>query len=61
MPEDLQAALDQNPKAAESWETLSKQNRYAILWRLMDAKKPETRQRRLEQFVDMLIRGDSLH
>ncbi len=61
VPDDLQAELDKDPKAAEFWEALSKQNRYAILWRLMDAKKPETRQRRLEQFMEMLRRGDSLH
>jgi uncharacterized protein YdeI (YjbR/CyaY-like superfamily) len=61
VPDDLQAELDKDPKAAESFATLSSQNRYAILYRLQDAKKPETRARRLAQFMDMLRRGDSLH
>ena len=61
VPDDLQAELDRDPEAAEFFATLSKQNRYAILYRLQDAKKPETRARRLAQFMDMLRRGDSLH
>jgi uncharacterized protein YdeI (YjbR/CyaY-like superfamily) len=61
VPEDLQAELDRDPVAAEFFATLSKQNRYAILYRLQDAKKPETRARRLAQFMGMLRRGDSLH
>jgi uncharacterized protein YdeI (YjbR/CyaY-like superfamily) len=61
VPDDLQAALDASPKAAAFWETLSKQNRYAITYRLQDAKKPETRARRLEQFVAMLERRETLH
>jgi uncharacterized protein YdeI (YjbR/CyaY-like superfamily) len=61
VPDDLQAALDANPKAAAFFATLSKHNRYAILFRLADAKKPETRQRRLEQFVAMLVNGETIH
>jgi uncharacterized protein YdeI (YjbR/CyaY-like superfamily) len=61
VPEDLQAALDANPKAAAFFATLTSQNRYAILYRLQDAKRPETRQRRLEKFVGMLERGETLH
>jgi uncharacterized protein YdeI (YjbR/CyaY-like superfamily) len=60
VPDDLQAALDANPKAAEFFATLSGTNRYAILYRLQDAKRPETRQRRLETFVGMLERGETL-
>lgn len=61
VPDDLQAALDANPKAAEFFATLTGSARYAILYRLQDAKKPETRQRRLEKFVGMLERGERLH
>jgi uncharacterized protein YdeI (YjbR/CyaY-like superfamily) len=61
VPGDLQAALDANPKAREFFGTLSSQNRYAILYRLQDAKRPETRARRLEKFVAMLNRGETLH
>jgi uncharacterized protein YdeI (YjbR/CyaY-like superfamily) len=61
VPDDLQQALDANPKAREFFETLRGQNRYAILYRLQDAKRPETRARRLEKFVAMLSRGETLH
>jgi len=61
MPDDLQAALDASPKAAEFWAGLSKSNRFAILYQLHDAKKPETRARRLEKFVGMLERGEKLY
>lgn len=54
VPEDLQAALDANPAAAAFFATLTGANRYAILYRLLDAKRPETRARRLAQFVEML-------
>jgi uncharacterized protein YdeI (YjbR/CyaY-like superfamily) len=61
VPDDLQAALDASPKAAEMFATLKSQNRYAILYRLRDAKRPETRARRLKQFVEMLERGETLY
>jgi uncharacterized protein YdeI (YjbR/CyaY-like superfamily) len=61
MPDDLQAALDASPKAAEFWEVLNKSNRFAIVYQLHDAKKPETRARRLEKFVGMLERGEKLY
>jgi uncharacterized protein YdeI (YjbR/CyaY-like superfamily) len=61
VPDDLQAALDASPAAAERFASLSSQNRYAILFRLRDAKRPETRARRLEQFVAMLERGETPH
>jgi uncharacterized protein YdeI (YjbR/CyaY-like superfamily) len=54
VPDDLEKALDANPKAAEFFATLSGSNRYAILYRLEDAKKPETRARRIDKFVAML-------
>jgi uncharacterized protein YdeI (YjbR/CyaY-like superfamily) len=61
VPDDLQAELDKDPKAAEFFASLSSTNRYAILYRLQDAKKPETRARRLEKFVAMLKAGETLH
>jgi uncharacterized protein YdeI (YjbR/CyaY-like superfamily) len=61
VPDDLQAALDDNPKAAEFWAGLNKSNRFAILYQLQDAKKPETRARRLDKFMGMLERGEKLY
>ena len=58
VPEDLQRALDDNPRAAAFFATLNSQNRFAILYRIQDAKKPETRARRIEKFVEMLGNGD---
>ena len=60
VPEDLQRELERNPAAREFFETLNSQNRYAILYRLADAKRPETRTRRLEQFVAMLNEGRTI-
>ena len=61
VPEDFLAALDERPQAKAFFETLNKQNRYAIAYRLQTAKKPETRQRRLEQFLAMLEKGEKLY
>lgn len=57
MPDDLRAALDANPEAAAFFKTLNSQNRYAVLLRVHDAKRPETRARRIAQFVEMLADG----
>jgi len=61
VPDDLREALDASPKAAGFFATLSQANRYAIIYRLEDAKKAETRARRLETFVGMLERGETFH
>jgi uncharacterized protein YdeI (YjbR/CyaY-like superfamily) len=61
VPDDLRQALDASPKAAEFWAVLNKSNRFAIVYQLEDAKKPETRARRLEKFVGMLERGEKLY
>jgi uncharacterized protein YdeI (YjbR/CyaY-like superfamily) len=61
VPEDLQRELDARPKAKAFFAELSSQNRYAILYRLQDAKKPETRARRLARFVAMLEAGEAIH
>jgi uncharacterized protein YdeI (YjbR/CyaY-like superfamily) len=60
-PEDLEAELEKFPAARRFFENLDSQNRYAILYRLHDAKRPETRARRLEEFVRMLREGKTLH
>lgn len=60
-PDDLQQALDADPRLAGAFSDLDARNRYAIIWRLNDAKRPETRARRLAQYLDMLRRGDRLH
>jgi uncharacterized protein YdeI (YjbR/CyaY-like superfamily) len=61
IPPDLQAALDARPGAATFFASVSAQNRYAVLFRLQTAKKPETRARRIETFANMLARGETLH
>jgi uncharacterized protein YdeI (YjbR/CyaY-like superfamily) len=61
VPDDLQAALDRSAKAAAFFKTLNSQNRYAILFRLHTAKKAETRAKRLDQFVRMLARHETLY
>jgi uncharacterized protein YdeI (YjbR/CyaY-like superfamily) len=61
IPPDLKAALDADRRAAAFFETLDAANRYAILWRLQTAKKAETRERRLAQFVAMLARHEKIH
>ncbi len=61
VPEDFQRALDANPTAAEFFATLNRTNRYAMLYRIQDAKKPETRARRIDKFVQMLLRREKLY
>jgi uncharacterized protein YdeI (YjbR/CyaY-like superfamily) len=61
VPEDLRRELDRNASAREFFEALDSANRYAILYRLDEAKKPETRERRLRKFVTMLERGETIH
>jgi uncharacterized protein YdeI (YjbR/CyaY-like superfamily) len=61
VPPDLQRELDANPAAAEFFAGLDSANRYALIYRLGEAKKPETRERRLRKFVAMLERGEKIH
>ena len=61
VPEDLQRALDARPEAKAFFASLSSQNRYAIIYRLGDAKKAETRARRLAKFIAMLEAGEAIH
>lgn len=59
VPDDLRRELDTRPRARALFDRLTSQNRYAILYRLDDAKKPETRARRLAKFVAMLEAGET--
>ena len=61
IPPDLQAALDALPGAEAFLATVSAQNRYAVLFRLQTAKKPETRAKRVAQFAQMLARGETFY
>jgi uncharacterized protein YdeI (YjbR/CyaY-like superfamily) len=61
VPEDFAKALAKNKKAAQFYEELSKSNKYAILWRLQQAKRPETRARNIVKFIGMLERGEKFH
>jgi uncharacterized protein YdeI (YjbR/CyaY-like superfamily) len=61
VPEDLRAALARNKKAKSFFEALDSHNRYAILYRLHDARKAETRAARLEKFMAMLVEGRTIY
>jgi uncharacterized protein YdeI (YjbR/CyaY-like superfamily) len=61
VPRDLEDALSQNKKAQKFFVTLDSRNRYAILYRVQTAKTPELRARRVEAFIAMLERGETIH
>jgi uncharacterized protein YdeI (YjbR/CyaY-like superfamily) len=61
VPGDLQSALNANPIAEAFFLTLNKHNKYAIMHRIQTAKKPETRERRIRQFVEMLVKGEKIY
>lgn len=61
VPDDLRRELEASPAARESFERLDGSNRYAIIYRLGEAKRAETRERRLRKFVAMLERGEKIH
>ena len=61
VPADLAAELERSPAAAAFFATLNRVNRYAILYRIDEAKRPETRVRRIRKFVAMLERGEKIH
>jgi uncharacterized protein YdeI (YjbR/CyaY-like superfamily) len=60
VPEDFQRALDENPAANDFFKTLRGVRRYAFLYRISDAKRPETRARRISEYVAMLADGRTL-
>jgi uncharacterized protein YdeI (YjbR/CyaY-like superfamily) len=61
VPADLQAALDADPRAAEFFATLDRANRYAVLYRVHEAKRADTRAKRIEKFVAMLHAHETIH
>jgi uncharacterized protein YdeI (YjbR/CyaY-like superfamily) len=61
VPDDLRLALEENDRAREFFETLNSTNRYAILHRIQDAKRPETKARRIAKYVAMLAEGKKLY
>jgi uncharacterized protein YdeI (YjbR/CyaY-like superfamily) len=61
VPDDLRDALAASPKAQAMWDVLTRTNRYAVLYRVQEAKRSETRARRITQYVEMLARGDTPH
>ncbi len=61
VPDDLAAALAAEPKAKTMFSRLTSQNRYAILHRIEAVKRPESRARKIEEFVAMLARGETVH
>jgi uncharacterized protein YdeI (YjbR/CyaY-like superfamily) len=61
VPEDLRRELEKDVEASEFFATLDSANRYAILHRIQDARRPETRARRIEKYVAMLHEGKKLH
>src|SRR5262249_34726851 len=61
VPSDLQSALDSSPEAQAFFATLNSANRHAILFRIQTAKKPETRAKRIQEFIGMLGRHEKLY
>ena len=61
VPDDLMGALQKDPGAKRFFEALDARNRYAILHRLMTAKKPDTRAKRIAAFIEMLRAGRKLY
>ena len=60
-PADLLAAIEAEPKALELFETLTAQNRYSLAFRLHHLKTPAGRQKKIDGFVEMLARGETIH
>lgn len=61
VPEDFQAALNKSKKAKAFFETLNSVNRYAILFRIHNVKKAETRTRKIKQFIEMLEKNEKIY
>jgi uncharacterized protein YdeI (YjbR/CyaY-like superfamily) len=61
VPADFAAALLADPRAQATFDKLTRQNRYAVLYRIETAKRSDTRARRISQFVAMLVRGETIH
>ena len=61
VPEDFLQQLSKNKKAKTFFDGLNKANQYAITWRLQTAKKPETREKRLKEILEMMREGKKFH
>jgi uncharacterized protein YdeI (YjbR/CyaY-like superfamily) len=61
VPDDLRDAVAASPRAQRMWDALTRTNRFAIVYRVQDAKRADTRARRIQQYVEMLARGDTPH
>lgn len=61
IPDDLLDALAASPPAQRMWDVLTRTNKFAVVYRVQDAKRAETRARRIQQYVEMLARGDTPH
>ena len=59
VPDDLREALAASPSAQKMWDVLTRTNKFAVVYRVQDAKRAETRARRIQQYVEMLARGDT--
>jgi uncharacterized protein YdeI (YjbR/CyaY-like superfamily) len=60
-PRDLLDALAANPAARQKFTELDSANRFSVIYRVLDAKKPDTRARRIARYVEMLAHGETLH
>ena len=61
VPDDLRDALAASPNAQRMWDVLTRTNKFTIVYQVQDAKRAETRARRIQQYVEMLARGDTPH
>lgn len=61
LPDDFLTELSKNKTASEFYESLNKTNKYAICWRIQTAKRPETREKRMKEILEMLGRGEKFH
>jgi uncharacterized protein YdeI (YjbR/CyaY-like superfamily) len=61
VPDDLREALAASPDAQRMWDVLTRTNVYAVVYRVQEAKRPDTRARRIQQYVEMLARGETPH
>lgn len=61
IPDDLQAAIDADPKASEMLAVLSEQNRFALAFRIHNMKTPAGRERKIAAFVEMLAKGETIY
>jgi len=61
VPDDLREALASSPDAQKMWDVLTRTNKFAVVYRVQEAKRAQTRARRIQQYVEMLARGDTPH